>query len=287
MSGAWGLYDRREHNGRSHSVSFKIAIGSLGTIGYQVASRLEDGIDGLTLVAVSANNKDVAGNKVSAFKNPPAVVSVEQLADTADIIVECAPAAIFRDIAEPVIEAGKKLMPLSVGALLSHWDLVERAKVTGAKILVPSGALLGLDAVRAASEGEFKSVTMVTRKPPAGLAGAPHLHENNINIENLTEPKLVFEGSARDGAIGFPANVNVAAALALAGPGPDNTALQIWADPTVDRNTHTIKVAASSADFEMKMLSIPTPEKPATGRIVALSVISSLRAQVAPLVIGV
>ncbi len=286
MRSARGLYDRKEPDVRSHSVSIKIAIGSLGTIGYRVAKKLDDGIDGLTLVAVSANNRDAASDKVSEFKTPPAVVSVDQLADTADIIVECAPAEIFRDIAEPAIEAGKKLMPLSVGALLSHWDLVDRAKATGAKILVPSGALLGLDAVRAASEGEFKNVTMVTRKPPAGLAGAPHLLDNNINIENLTKPMLVFEGSARDGAKGFPANVNVAAALALAGPGPDNTSLQIWADPTVDRNTHTIKVAASSADFEMKMLSIPTPEKPATGRIVALSVISSLRAQVAPLVIG-
>ncbi len=267
-------------------MSYKIAIGSLGTIGYQVAQRLEKGIEGLTLTAVSANDKNRAKQRVSGFAAPPAIVTPEALAAHADIIVECAPAAIFREIAEPVIDAGKKLMPLSVGALLSHWDLVDRAKATGAKILVPSGALLGLDAVRAASEGEFESVTMVTRKPPAGLAGAPHLIDNNIDIENLTEPKMVFEGSARDGAKGFPANVNVAAALALAGPGPDNTALQIWADPTVDRNTHTIKVAASSASFEMKMLSIPTPEKPATGRIVALSVIASLRAQVSPLVIG-
>ncbi len=267
-------------------MSIQVAIGSLGTIGLKVANKLEEGIDGLTLTAVSAHNRDRAANRVSTFNVPPAVVSPEQLADTADIIVECAPAAIFRDIAEPVIEAGKILMPLSVGALLSHWDLVDRARATGAKILVPSGALLGLDAVRAASEGEFESVTMVTRKPPAGLAGAPHLVNNNINIDNLTEPKLVFEGSARDGAKGFPANVNVAAALALAGAGPDATSLQIWADPTIDRNNHTIKVVANSASFEMQMHSIPTAEKPATGRIVALSVISSLRAQVSPLVIG-
>ncbi len=268
-------------------MSNRIAIGSLGTIGLQVARRLDEGdIDGLSLTAVSAHNKARAADRVAGFNSPPAILSPRELADTADLIVECAPAEIFRDIAEPVIEAGKKLMPLSVGALLSHWDLVDRAAETGAKILVPSGALLGLDAVRAASEGEFESVTMVTRKPPAGLAGAPHLINNNINIDNLSEPLLVFDGTAREGAKGFPANVNVAAALSLAGPGPDSTFLQIWADPTIDRNTHTIKVVANSASFEMKMLSIPTTEKPATGRIVALSVIASLRAQVAPLVIG-
>jgi len=266
--------------------NYRVAIGSLGTIGFTVAKKLDEGIDGLSLAAVSANNRDRAKTKVAGFKQVPSVVSANELAKSADIVVECAPAAIFREIAEPAIEAGKKFMPLSVGALLSHWDLVDRARETGAKILVPSGALLGLDAVRAASEGKFDSVTMVTRKPPAGLAGAPYLTDNNIDIENLSEPLMVFEGTAREGAKGFPANVNVAAALSLAGPGPDNTALQIWADPTVDRNTHTIKVAASSASFEMKMFSIPTTEKPATGRIVALSVIASLRAQVAPLVIG-
>jgi aspartate dehydrogenase len=264
----------------------KVAIGSLGTIGLKVAQKLDDGIDGLQLTSVSARDTERAADKVSSFTNPPSVVAPEALADGADIIVECAPAAVFSQIAEPVINAGKVLMPLSVGALLSHWDLVDKAAETGARILVPSGALLGLDAVRAASEGKFEKVTMVTRKPPAGLAGAPYLTDNNIAIDNLSEPLMVFEGTARDGAKGFPANVNVAAALALAGPGPDNTTLQIWADPTIDRNTHTIRVDANSASFEMKMLSIPTTEKPATGRIVALSVIASLRAQVAPLVIG-
>jgi len=264
----------------------KVAIGSLGTIGLKVAERLDQGIDGLALTAVAASSVQSAQQRVAHFSNQPKAVRLQELADHADLIVECAPAAVFRDIAEPAIAAGKQFMPLSVGALLSHWDLVDKAGSTGSQILVPSGALLGLDAVRAAREGEIKSATMVTRKPPAGLAGAPHLINNNIDIENLTEPKLVFEGTARDGAKGFPANVNVAAALSLAGPGPDNTHIQIWADPTVSRNTHTIQVEADSASFEMKMQSIPTGEKPATGRIVALSVIASLRARVSPLVVG-
>lgn len=263
-----------------------VAIGSLGTIGLNVAKRLDAGIDGLSLTAVAASSVASAQRRAEQLQTRPVAVALAELANHADIVVECAPAAVFRDIAEPTIAAGKRFMPLSVGALLSHWDLVEKARETGARILVPSGALLGLDAVRAARQGNLESVSMVTRKPPAGLAGAPHLIDNNIDIDNLTAPKLVFEGSARDGAKGFPANVNVAAALSLAGPGPDATQIQIWADPTVTRNTHTIKVVADSASFEMKMQSIPTSEKPATGRIVALSVIASLKAQVDPLVIG-
>ena len=143
-----------------------------------------------------------------------------------------------------------------------------------------------LDAVRGAAEGGINSVTMVTRKPPNGLAGAPHLVKNNIDVSNLSEPLLVFEGSARDGAIGFPANVNVAAALSLAGIGADKTRLQVWADPTVTRNTHTIRVDAPSVRFEMKIENVPSEANPRTGMLTPLSVLATLRGLVSPLKVG-
>jgi aspartate dehydrogenase len=178
------------------------------------------------------------------------------------------------------------LVPASVGALLDRPGLIERAGVTGARILVPTGALLGLDAVRAAAEGDIHSVTMETRKPPAGLAGAPYLEERGISLDGLTEPLRVFTGSARDGARGFPANVNVAAALSLAGIGAERTRLEIWADPGVTRNTHLIRVDADSARFEMKIENVPTEENPRTGRITAPSILATLRGLVAPLRVG-
>jgi aspartate dehydrogenase len=139
--------------------------------------------------------------------------------------------------------------------------------------------------VRAAAEGEIHSVTMVTRKPPAGLDGAPYLVEQGISVRNLAAPLKVFEGSARDGARGFPANVNVAAALSLAGIGPDRTRLEIWADPALTRNTHRISVDSDSARFSMTMENIPS-ENPRTGRIVALSTIAALRGLVSELRVG-
>ncbi len=151
---------------------------------------------------------------------------------------------------------------------------------------VPTGALLGLDAVRAAAEGEIFSVKMVTRKPPGGLKGAPHLEQNQISVDGLTEAKLVFRGTAREGAIGFPANVNVAAALSLAGIGPDRTTLEIWADPGVDRNTHHIEVESDSARFALDIATIPTEENPKTGKITALSVIACLRSLTQTLRVG-
>ena len=181
--------------------------------------------------------------------------------------------------------SGKIFMPLSVGQLLDNWDLVERAKKTGARILAPTGALLGLDAVRAAAEGTIHSVTMVTRKPPNGLEGAPYLVERGISLKGLTEPTKIFDGSAREGARGFPANVNVAAALSLAGIGPDKTRLEIWADPALSRNTHRIEVDADTARFSMAIEGIPS-ENPRTGRIVPLSVIAALRGLVAEIKVG-
>ena len=127
---------------------------------------------------------------------------------------------------------------------------------------------------------------MVTRKPPRSLAGAPYLTEHGISVEGLDAALKVFEGTARDGARGFPANVNVAAALGLAGVGPDRTRLEIWADPALDRNTHTIQVDADSARFTMTIENVPSEENPGTGKITALSVIAALRGLVAPLRVG-
>jgi aspartate dehydrogenase len=164
--------------------------------------------------------------------------------------------------------------------------IVDVARAHGGRIIMATGALLGLDAVRAAAQSEIYSVTMITRKPPKSLKGAPHLDTLGIDVMALTEPLMLFDGSARDGARGFPANVNVAAALALAGIGPDRTKLQIWADPSLERNTHTIKVEADSARFQLMIENVPSVEKPGTGRITALSMIAALEGLVSPLRVG-
>ncbi|MFL5322639.1 MAG: aspartate dehydrogenase, partial [Microvirga sp.] len=155
----------------------------------------------------------------------------------------------------------------------------------GGQIVVPTGALIGLDAVTAAAEGTIHAVRMTTRKPPKGLIGAPYLEANGISVEGLNAAKRVFSGTAREAAAGFPANVNVAAALSLAGIGPDRTTIDIWADPAVTRNCHTIEVESDSATFSMTIENIPS-ENPKTGRITALSALAALRKMHAPLRVG-
>jgi aspartate dehydrogenase len=263
----------------------KVGIAGLGAVGLNVARRLEEGIPGLVLAAVAVRDRDKARRNLPGAGDRIPIVPAEALAETCDVVIECLPPQLFRSVGLSVIDRGKIFMPLSVGQLLENWDLVERAKQTGARILAPTGALLGLDAVRAAAEGTIHSVTMVTRKPPSGLEGAPYLVARGISLNGLKAPIKIFDGTAREGARGFPANVNVAAALSLAGVGPDKTRLEIWADPVLSRNTHRIEVDADTARFSMAIEGVPS-ENPRTGRIVPLSVIAALRGLVAEIKVG-
>jgi len=264
----------------------RIAIAGLGAVGMAVARALDDeGTPGCTLVAVSAQDKTRARQRVADFRRSVPVVELDELEPLADVVVECAPSHLLPTIAGPFLRKGKSVIVLSAGALLVHEELIDQAREYGGQIIVPTGALLGLDAVAAAAVGTIHSVRMTTRKPVRGLSGAPFLSEQNIDIAGLEQPLRIFSGTAREAAKGFPANLNVAVALALAGIGPDRTMLEIWADPDLDRNTHHIEVDSDAARFSMQIENIPT-DNPRTGRITAQSVIAYLRKLRAPLRVG-
>jgi aspartate dehydrogenase len=266
-------------------VTTRIAIAGLGAIGRALAHRLAEGVPGLALACVAARDAGKAQAWLDEHDISCPIVPLAEFPDRADLAVEAAPAAVVEDICRPMLAAGKKVMVLSAGALLPRPHLIDLARDKGGQIIVPTGALLGLDAVTAAAEGTVHSVRMTTRKPPKGLVGAPYLEANGISVEGLNEAKRVFSGTAREAAAGFPANVNVAAALSLAGIGPDRTTIDIWADPAVTRNCHTIEVDADSARFTMTIENIPS-ENPKTGRITALSALAALRKLHAPLRVG-
>lgn len=268
------------------SRTLTVGIAGLGAIGLHLARALDAGVEGLSLMAVAARDHAKARANLAGFRNPPPIFDLDGLAE-ADIVVEAAPAAVFEQVATAAISRGRIFVPSSVGALLPRMHLVDLARETGARIVVPTGALLGLDAVRAAAEGEVASVTIETRKPPRGLVGAPYLEQHGIDVLAITgEKRLVFKGNAFDAAQGFPANVNVAAALALAGIGPQRTTVEIWADPGVTRNTHTIRVEAAAARLTMTIENVPSEENPRTGRITPLSILACLRGLTSTLKVG-
>src|SRR5262252_1337078 len=249
--------------------SIRVAIAGLGAIGRALARRLAAGaqetgapagVAGVTLACAAARDRAKAQAWLDQHGIACPLVDLDAFPRHADLAVECAPAGALEDICRPMLQAGKRVMVLSA-------------------------ALLGLDAVSAAAEGTIHSVRMVTRKPPGGLAGAPYLVKHKISVEGLNAAKCIFRGSAREAAVGFPENVNVVAALSLAGIGPDRTTIEIWADPAVSRNCHNIEVDADSARFSLAIENIPS-ENPKTGRITALSALAALRKLTAPLRVG-
>ncbi|MBO0753741.1 MAG: aspartate dehydrogenase [Bradyrhizobiaceae bacterium] len=263
----------------------RVAVAGLGAIGRVVAQRLADGTAGVTLACAASGDLARAEAWLGEAGISCPLVRPEEFPRYADLAVECAPADALESICTPMLAAGKRVMVLSAGALLPRPHLIDLARRHGGGIIVPTGGLLGLDAVAAAAEGVVHSVRMTTRKPPRGLAGAPWLIKNGISVDGLKEARRVFAGTAREAAAGFPENVNVAAALSLAGIGPDRTTIEIWADPAVVRNCHFIEVDAEAARFSFSIENVPS-ENPRTGRIVALSVIAALRKLDAPLRVG-
>ena len=264
----------------------RIAIAGLGTIGRALARRLADGMPGLTLACVAARDEEKARGWLDEEGIEVPIVALDEFPAHADLAVECAPAAILDQICRPMLSAGKQVMVLSCGALLPRPELLELAKQHGGRIIVPTGGLLGLDAVAAAAEGTINSVRMTTRKPPNGLAGAPHLVKNGISVEGLNEAKLVFSGTARDAAAGFPANVNVVAALAMAGIGPGPHHDRHLGRPGEDAQLprHRGRCGCGVGSRSRSRTCPRRIRRPAS--IVALSIIATLRKLAAPLRVG-
>jgi aspartate dehydrogenase len=262
-----------------------VGIAGLGTVG-RVVARHVAGMDGYQLTAVSARDLDRAKTFLAEHALDATIVPLERLAEHADIVIECAPAEHFGAIAEPVVAGGGTLIPLSVGALLNHWTLVDEAARTGARILVPTGALVGLDAVQAAAVDTIHSVRMTTRKPIASLENSDFVKQNGIDLNALDGPTLLFSGTAREAIVGFPANLNVLVALSLAGVGPDRTTIEVWADPELTLNTHRIELDSDSVKLDLDIRNIPSDDNPATGRLTALSVVALLEKLTNPLRIG-
>ena len=248
-----------------------IAVGivGMGVIGRAIARAVTTDLPGVTLAGVTVR----APAKAAGYPALP----LPELILRSDLIVEAATQAALRDFGPSVLEAGKDLMVLSVGALVGVLDEWARlAETHHCRILVPSGAIAGLDGVKGARESAITSVTMETRKPPRGLAGAPYIEQNRIDLDAITRETLIFEGPATEAVRAFPANVNVVAALSLAGVGPERTRIRIFAVPGQERNQHRVTIEGEFGRLAIEIENVPS-ENPRTGKLSYLSAIAMLR----------
>jgi aspartate dehydrogenase len=262
----------------------RVGVVGLGTIGRAVARALADGLAGACLVGATTRDQARGAAFLASLPGAPPLLPLPQLLERADLVVEAATQAALLEIAPTVLAAGRDLVVLSVGALLDRPEWIEQAAARGARIHVPSAAIAGLDGLKgAAVAGHLDVVVVETRKPPRGLAGAPGVA--GVDLEGLKEATVVFEGTAREACRAFPANVNVVAAVSLAGLGPDRTRIRVLADPAIQRNRHTVVAEGAFGRLRVEIENVPS-ENPRTGRLAYLSTIAYLRDLAAPLRVG-
>ena len=263
----------------------RVGVVGLGVIGRHVCRALDTGVTGVVLAGATTRRRDAGETFLGTLKSPVPFYTLDDLIGACDLVVEASTQAHLAEIAPKTLGAGRDLVVLSCGGLLGRDDWVDLAERHGARILVPSGAIAGLDGVKGAAIGTVTSVTMETRKPPQGLAGAPWIVQQKIDLEAIREETLIFEGPATQACRAFPANVNVLAALSLAGIGPERTRIRIYAVPGLVRNTHRISIEGEFGMLRIEVENVPS-ENPRTGRLSYLSTIALLRDLGASLRVG-
>ena len=262
-----------------------IGIVGCGAIGQALLKASEAGSLTLPISGIVSRTEETARAFLTTLIDPPEYCSQTELVAKSDLIVEAAGGDVLPELASETFHSGKDLMAISVGALVAHPEILDMAKEQCCKIYVPSGAIAGLDGIKSASSGRIDRVMMTTRKPLEALEGSPYLMDRGISVLGFTEEQEIFSGTAREACLGFPANVNVSAAVSFAGVGPDRTQIRIIAVPGLDRNCHDIVVEGEFGKLHIEVENIPT-ENPRTGRLTVMSIIRTLQGIADPLQIG-
>jgi aspartate dehydrogenase len=260
----------------------RLGLIGCGSIGSAVVKAIASGrLPGVELVGAT----DLAGidraAKVTAAAGCPFFADVPALLDTnPDLVLEAASAEAVRSYAGAILECGADLMMVSVGALADAEfceQLMEQARRERRRIYVPSGAIGGLDIIKAAVFGGLEECTLTTTKPPRSLAGAPYVIEQGMDLQAMDEATVIFEGSARQATRFFPQNLNVAAAVSLAGLGLDKTKVRIIADPAAARNVHEVFARGEFGEATIRLVNQPSLDNPKSSRLASLSVIATLQ----------
>lgn len=255
----------------------KIGIVGCGNIAADICIALQKDDIQAEVVALTDIDSDRAKILLRSFHLDAEVCGLEENVSRVDYLLECATPESVEGVLRAAIRHQTDCLIMSVGGLLDNTELCEQARARGVQVNIPSGALCGLDGVRSAMEAGLHSVTLITRKPPAGLAGAPFFEENDLDLDSLEEATVVFEGTAREAVKAFPQNVNVAASLSFVGIGPDDTRVQIIADPDATMNIHEVVAEGAFGRLKTVTENLPSPRNAKSSYLASLSAIAEIR----------
>jgi aspartate dehydrogenase len=266
----------------------KVGIIGYGTLGKSISELIESRQAGnvaleAILVRTPLGPLDTSPDQCTVTTNEEIFFNQDL-----DIIIEAAGHHALQLYGEKALSSGSNLVILSVGAL-ANIDFYESLQAAATKfnkqMIIPSAAIAGLDRIAAGVLGEIDEITLITRKPPKSWYGT--IAEEQVELETITEPFCIFDGNARNAAKLFPQNVNVSAALSLAGIGFEKTKVQVYVDPTIQMNTHTIVAKGYFGQMETTIQNNPFQENPKSSPIVAMSVAKVLQNLTTSVVIGV
>ena len=265
----------------------RVGVIGLGTIGSDVAGRLAGGaVPDAALCAVASRDPATAARRAAAIAPPPPVLSVGDLIAASDIVVESASAAALPDIAPAGRAAGKILVPVSISALARVAGLDETTRRTGGRIVIPSGGMIGLDAIRAAAEDGIARSLVRMRITPDSLRNEDYVKSNGLALDGLVSPLMVFRGTVREAALALPNHCNNPVALAMAGIGIDRTEVEVIAESGLPGALVEVEVDAEAVSLRFVSQNFPSRMSPRTSRNIAPSVVAAIRSLVAPIRVG-
>ncbi len=257
---------------------YKVAIVGCGNIGADICIALQKGDIPAEIVALHDIDISRAQLLKRTFHLDAEICDLDTAVQLADFVIESAKSTAVEGVIHACIKYRKDCLIMSLSGLLDNLSLLDEARKNNIRVKIPSGAICGLDGIRSAMEAGLHRVILTTRKHPQALMGAPYLIEKNIDLSNIKEPMIVFEGNAFEAGKSFPANINVACALSLYGIGPKDTIVRIIADPNIRENIHEVYAEGAFGKLHTTTINLPSPRNIKSSYLASLSAIAELRA---------
>lgn len=269
------------------SNKIKVGIIGCGTIGSKLAMIIEKEIAEMEVFALCDIDKEKAFKLSEKFSRVVHIMSIEELIDKSDLVIETASSSISAGIVKLGLEKAKIVFALSAGGLIKGLAEYKRlAQLKGGRLYIPSGAIAGLDGLKAISTSKIEYVTLTTKKPVKGIKGAPFIKRNNIDLDNIKTDTLIFSGTVEEAVEEFPQNINVAANLVLSGIDSSLITVRIVTSPNFTCNTHEIKAKGEFGQITSVCENLPDSDNPKTSFLAILSAGAALKQIVSPIRIG-
>jgi len=267
----------------------KIGIVGCGAIGTSLAKTIVSDFSGKAeLTAIYDIDIEKAYKLANLFENNKLVaLSLNKLIDMVNFIIEASKAESSFEIAKQAVMSSREIMIMSVGGIIKNFEeLSILAREKDVKIYIPSGAICGIDGLKAAAVGKINRIVLTTRKSPQAYKGSVYILEKKINLDEIRKETTLFEGSPLDAVKAFPQNINVAATLSLAGCAAKEIIIRIVAQPGIAQNMHEIEIDSDSAKLLTRTENVIHPDNPKTSYLAVLSAIATLRQLLEPMKIG-